>query len=61
MTQSFQTLDIRSSPHIRSATSVDTIMLNVVLALLPESCFAVYLFGLAALLTVLAFVFLLRI
>ncbi len=49
--QSFQTLDIRSSPHISSGTSVDTIMLNVVLALLPVSMFAVYQFGLAALLT----------
>ena len=51
MTQLFQTLDIRSSPHISGATSVDTIMFNVVLALLPAAIFAVYAFGLAALLT----------
>ncbi len=57
MTQSFQTLDIRSSPHIISGTSVDTIMLNVVLALLPITVFAIYLFGLAALITLSAAVF----
>jgi electron transport complex protein RnfD len=51
MTQLSQTLDIRSSPHISGGTSVDTIMLNVVLALLPVAAFAVYTFGLAALLT----------
>lgn len=51
MKQSFQTLDIRSSPHISGGTSVDTIMFNVVLALLPVTAFAVYVFGMAALLT----------
>ncbi len=51
MTQSQVTLDIRSSPHIRSGTSVDAIMLNVVFALLPVTAFAIYAFGLAALLT----------
>ncbi len=51
MTQSYQTLDIRSSPHLSSGTSVDTIMFNVALALLPVTCFAVYAFGLAALMT----------
>jgi len=51
MTQLSQTLDIRSSPHIAGATSVDSIMFNVVLALLPVSAFAVYAFGLSALLT----------
>jgi electron transport complex protein RnfD len=54
MTQSFQTLDIRSSPHITSGTSVDTIMFNVVLALLPITLFAIYQFGLAALFTLAA-------
>ena len=48
------TLDIRSSPHILSGNSVDSIMFNVVLALLPVTAFAVYAFGLAALLTLLA-------
>ena len=45
-------LEIRSSPHIASGHSVDTIMFNVVLALLPAAAFAVYLFGSAALLTI---------
>jgi electron transport complex protein RnfD len=44
-----QTLEIRSSPHILSGHGVDSIMFNVVLALLPVTVFAVYAFGLAAL------------
>ncbi len=44
-------LEIRTSPHILSGNSVDTIMFNVVLALLPAVGFAVYAFGLTALLT----------
>jgi electron transport complex protein RnfD len=46
-----RTLDIRSSPHILSGNSVEHIMLQVVLALLPTSAFAVFAFGLVALLT----------
>ncbi len=46
-----RTLEIRSSPHFLSGYSVDAIMWNVVLALLPTSVFAVYAFGLAALVT----------
>jgi electron transport complex protein RnfD len=46
-----KTLEIRTSPHIVSGYSVDTIMFNVVLALLPVSAFAVYVFGLTGLLT----------
>jgi electron transport complex protein RnfD len=46
-----RTLEIRTSPHILAGYSVDTIMFNVVLALLPTTAFAVYAFGLAALLT----------
>jgi len=46
-----KTLEIRTSPHILSGTSVDAIMFNVVLALLPTTVFAVYAFGLTALLT----------
>jgi len=46
-----KTLEIRTSPHILSGHSVDTIMFNVVLALVPTTAFAVYAFGLAALLT----------
>ena len=45
-----RTLEIRTSPHIVSGYSVDTIMFNVVLALLPTTAFAIYAFGLAALL-----------
>ena len=45
-----KTLTIRSSPHISAGSSVDTIMFNVVLALLPVCGYAVYAFGLAALL-----------
>jgi electron transport complex protein RnfD len=46
-----RTLEIHSSPHIASGASVDVIMRNVVWALLPVAAFAVYSFGLAALLT----------
>ena len=46
-----KTLEIRTSPHILSGYSVDSIMFNVVLALLPASAFAVYAFGLAGFLT----------
>ncbi len=53
MTQLAKTLSIRSSPHIGSVSSVDSIMFNVVLALLPACFFAVYAFGLAALLVLL--------
>jgi len=47
-----KTLEIRTSPHIVSGHGVDTIMFNVVLALLPATGFAVWAFGLAALLVV---------
>jgi len=50
MTLRSKTLELRTSPHILSGHSVDTIMFNVVLALLPTTAFAVYAFGLAALL-----------
>lgn len=53
MTTLHKTLEIRSSPHIGSGNSVDTIMFHVVLALLPVSAFAVYTFGLATLLVLL--------
>ncbi len=45
------TLEIHTSPHIRSGAGVDVIMRNVVFALLPVAAFAIYLFGLAAALT----------
>ncbi len=44
-------LEIRTSPHILSGYSVDVIMWNVVVALLPVTAFAVIAFGLAAVLT----------
>lgn len=53
MTQVSKTLTLRSSPHIASPASVDTIMYNVVLALLPVCAFAIYRFGPAALLVIL--------
>ena len=46
-----KTLEIHTSPHISSGYSVDTIMFNVVLALLPTTAFAIYAFGLTAILT----------
>ena len=41
-------LEIGSSPHVTGGASVDVIMRNVVIALLPVCLFAVYTFGLAA-------------
>ena len=49
-----KTLTIRSSPHITSGNSVDKIMLHVIIALIPTILFAIYVFGLAALFTILA-------
>lgn len=43
-------IEIRSSPHLKRVMSVDRIMRTVVLALLPICAFAVYQFGLSALL-----------
>jgi electron transport complex protein RnfD len=51
MSSSGKTLEIRTSPHVLSGYSVDSIMFNVVLALLPVTAFAVFAFGLAAALT----------
>ncbi len=47
-----KTLDISSSPHISKGRSTDVIMKNVVWALLPVVFFAVYSFGLNALLVI---------
>lgn len=46
-----KTLDIRSSPHILSGNSVDHIMFQVVLALMPVTAFSIWAFGLTALAT----------
>ena len=43
-------LTVSSSPHIRSRTNTTSIMLDVIIALLPALCVAVYIFGLRALL-----------
>ncbi|KAA1259181.1 Electron transport complex protein RnfD [Rubripirellula obstinata] len=50
MKQGLKTLTIRSSPHIGAVSSVDTIMFNVVLAMLPVCLFSIYAFGLSAVL-----------
>jgi electron transport complex protein RnfD len=42
-------IELRTSPHVRRAPSVDEIMRNVVYALLPVCAFAVYQFGISAL------------
>ena len=46
-------LNVSSNPHIRSKESTTKIMLYVIIALLPTTCFGVYNFGLHALLVVL--------
>lgn len=48
-----KTLNISTSPHLVQGTSTDTIMKNVVYALLPVAAFSVYAFGLNALLVLL--------
>lgn len=53
MTGLAKTLEIRTAPHVQSGHSVDTIMFNVVLALLPTTAFAIWAFGLMAVLTLL--------
>ncbi len=52
-----KTLHISTSPHIVKNISTDTIMKNVVYALLPISFFAVYAFGINTLLLLLTSVF----
>ncbi|SCZ49127.1 RnfABCDGE type electron transport complex subunit D [Thiohalomonas denitrificans] len=42
-------VELKTSPHLRSAPSVEQIMRNVVYALLPIVAFAIYQFGLSAL------------
>ncbi|MEO1245315.1 MAG: RnfABCDGE type electron transport complex subunit D [Pseudomonadota bacterium] len=54
MAKAGKTLEIDTSPHIASGASVDTIMRNVVYALLPVCAFSVYVFGFAALVTLAA-------
>lgn len=47
-----ESLTIRMSPHIGAVASVDSIMFNVVLALLPLVGYAFYIFGIAAILVI---------
>lgn len=49
-----KTLHISSSPHINKGISTDTIMRNVVYALLPVVVFAVFAFGINALFVIIA-------
>jgi Na+-translocating ferredoxin:NAD+ oxidoreductase subunit D len=46
-------IEIRTSPHLKRVVTVDKIMRTVVLALLPVAAFAVWQFGLSALLLLL--------
>lgn len=48
MSRVAKTLEIRTSPHLISGYDADTIMFNVVVALLPATAWAVWAFGLAA-------------
>lgn len=52
MTAPAKTLEIRTSPHIVSGYSVDSIMFNVVWALLPTVAFGVVAFGISGALTI---------
>ena len=45
--------NVSSNPHIRSRMTTSNIMLTVVLALLPATCFGVYNFGFDALVLIL--------
>ncbi len=46
-------LHVSSAPHVRAKTSTSNVMLWVIIALLPTTCFGVYNFGFRALLLVL--------
>ena len=48
-----QIVELRTSPHVKRAVTVDVIMLNVVYALMPVTVFAVFAFGISALAMVL--------
>ncbi len=53
MSEGTPTLELRSSPHLKHPMSTDVIMLNVVFALIPVAAFAVFAFGISALLLIL--------
>lgn len=46
-------LNVSSNPHIRAASTTSGIMLTVVLALMPATCYGIYHFGIKALFVVL--------
>lgn len=46
----FKTLTVRSSPHLNAGNSVEGIMWNVVVALMPTVAFAIFLYGISAVL-----------
>ena len=50
MSETAQSVQLRTSPHIRTAPPVDVIMRNVVYALLPVCAYAVWQFGISILL-----------
>lgn len=54
MKSKYLDMELRTSPHLAKGLGVETIMRNVVYALLPLTAMAVYQFGLSALLLVLA-------
>lgn len=54
MSELAKTLQIRHAPHLSAGLSVDHIMRHVVLALAPVCGFAIYVFGLAAAVTIAA-------
>lgn len=47
-----KTLKIQTSPHLAKGIRLDSIMRNVVFALIPATAFAVYAFGISALLVI---------
>ena len=53
MPESQSTVEIKTSPHIKRAVTVDQIMRNVVYALLPVCAWSVYQFGISALMLIL--------
>jgi electron transport complex protein RnfD len=52
-----QTIELRTSPHVRAPASVEQIMRNVIYALLPIAAFAVWQFGISALALILVVTF----
>jgi electron transport complex protein RnfD len=53
MTDTRLKIELRTSPHLKQAVTVEEIMRNVVIALVPVCAFAVYAFGISVLLLLL--------